>query len=122
MQDTGEIQGVSEADQGVSFTEMTNLQQRLATVILKDPAVDSLSSFIGVDGINTTLNSGRIQINLKPVEQRNGSASDIIRRLQPRARQDRGHHSVHAAGAGSDGGRHRQPHGISIQLGRSERQ
>jgi len=83
VQDTGEIQGVSEADQSVSFTEMTNLQQRLATVILKDPAVDSLSSFIGVDGTNTTLNSGRIQINLKPVEQRDGSASDIIRRLQP---------------------------------------
>jgi len=83
VQDTGEIQGVSEADQGVSFAEMTQLQQKLATVILKDPAVDSLSSFIGVDGTNTTLNSGRIQINLKPVEQRDGSASDIIRRLQP---------------------------------------
>ncbi len=83
VQDTGEIQGVSEADQGVSFAEMTQLQQKLATVILKDPAVDSLSSFIGVDGTNTTLNSGRVQINLKPVEQRNGSASDIIRRLQP---------------------------------------
>ena len=83
VQDTGEIQGVSEADQGVSFTEMTQLQQKLATVILKDPAVDSLSSFIGVDGTNTTLNSGRVQINLKPVEQRSGSASDIIRRLQP---------------------------------------
>ncbi len=52
-------------------------------MILKDPAVDSLSSFIGVDGTNTTLNSGRIQINLKPVDQRNGNASEIIRRLQP---------------------------------------
>jgi multidrug efflux pump len=83
VQDTGEIQGISEADQSVSFTEMTNLQQRLATVILKDPAVDSLSSFIGVDGTNTTLNSGRIQINLKPIEQRDGNASEIIRRLQP---------------------------------------
>ena len=83
VQDTGVIQGVSEADQGVSFTEMTQLQQRLATVILKDPAVDSLSSFIGVDGTNTTLNSGRVQINLKPIEKRSGNASDIIRRLQP---------------------------------------
>ena len=83
VQDTGEIQGVSEADQGVSFAEMTQLQQRLAGVILKDPAVDSLSSFIGVDGTNTTLNSGRIQINLKPIEQRDGNATDIIRRLQP---------------------------------------
>ena len=83
VQDTGVIQGVSEADQGVSFTEMTQLQRRLATVILKDPAVDSLSSFIGADGTNTTLNSGRVQINLKPIEQRSGNASDIIRRLQP---------------------------------------
>ena len=83
VQDTGEIQGVSEADQGVSFAEMTQLQQKLATVILKDPAVESLSSFIGVDGTNTTLNSGRVQITLKPIDQRNGSASDIIRRLQP---------------------------------------
>ena len=83
VQDTGLIQGVSEADQGVSFAAMTGLQERLARVILQDPAVDSLSSFIGVDGTNTTLNSGRIQINLKPIEQRDGSASDIIRRLQP---------------------------------------
>ena len=83
VQDTGQIQGVSEADQSVSFAEMTELQERLAREILKDPAVDSLSSFIGVDGTNTTLNSGRIQINLKPMEQRDGSASDIIRRLQP---------------------------------------
>jgi multidrug efflux pump len=82
VQDTGEIQGVSEADQGVSFPEMSGLQQQLADVILKDPAVDNLSSFIGVDGTNTTLNSGRIQINLKPIEERKISASDVIRRLQ----------------------------------------
>ena len=56
-------------------------------MILKDPAVESLSSFIGVDGTNTTINSGRIQINLKPLEERKISASDIIRRLQPEARQ-----------------------------------
>ncbi len=83
VQDTGQIQGVSEADQSVSFSEMSQLQQRIAAVILKDPAVESLSSFIGVDGSNTTLNAGRVQINLKPLEQRDGSASDIIRRLQP---------------------------------------
>jgi multidrug efflux pump len=83
VQDTGQIQGVSEADQSVSFSEMSRLQQRLATVILKDPAVESLSSFIGVDGTNTTLNAGRIQINLKPIEQRDANASDVIRRLQP---------------------------------------
>jgi len=83
VQDTGEIQGVSEADQSISFAEMSQLQQRLADVILKDPAVESLSSFIGVDGTNTTLNSGRVQINLKPLAQRDLSASDVIRRLSP---------------------------------------
>jgi multidrug efflux pump len=81
VQDTGEIQGVSEADQSVSFTEMARLQQQLAATILKDPAVESLSSFIGVDGTNTTLNSGRIQINLKPLKQRVGAPA-VIRRLQ----------------------------------------
>jgi multidrug efflux pump len=83
VQDTGVILGVSEGPQDVSFKAMAQRQQGLADVILKDPAVESLSSFIGVDGINTTLNSGRIQINLKPLEQRNISASDVIRRLQP---------------------------------------
>ena len=75
--------GISEAPQSISFTAMADRQQALARVILQDPAVESLSSFIGVDGINTTLNSGRIQINLKPIEVRRISASDIIRRLQP---------------------------------------
>jgi multidrug efflux pump len=83
IQDTGVIQGVSEAAQTVSFQEMAREQQELAHVILKDPAVESLSSFIGVDGINTTLNSGRILINLKPLDERKISASDVIRRLQP---------------------------------------
>jgi len=83
VQDTGEIQGVSEADQSVSFQRMAELQQKLAAVILKDPAVQSLSSFIGVDGVNTTLNSGRIQIILKPLSERKISASEVIRRLQP---------------------------------------
>jgi multidrug efflux pump len=83
VQDTGLIQAVSEADQSVSFTKMSELQQQLATVILKDPGVESLSSFIGVDNTNTTMNAGRIQINLKPKEQRTADASGIIRRLQP---------------------------------------
>ena len=83
VQDTGVILGVSEAPQSVSFASMAERQQRLADVILKDPAVDSLSSFIGVDGTNVTPNSGRIQINLKPIEERGISASDVIRRLQP---------------------------------------
>jgi multidrug efflux pump len=82
VQDTGEIQGVSEADQSVSFGEMSRLQQQLAAKILEDPAVENLSSFIGVDGTNTTVNSGRIQINLKPLAQRSDSASEVIRRLQ----------------------------------------
>jgi multidrug efflux pump len=83
VQDTGVIQGISQAAQNVSFAAMAGQQQQLAGVILRDPAVENLSSFIGVDGINTTLNSGRILINLKPIEQRKISASDVIRRLQP---------------------------------------
>ena len=83
IQDTGVIQGVSEAAQSVSFPEMSREQQQLTKVILQDPAVDNLSSFIGVDGTNTTLNSGRILINLKPIAVRKTSASDVIRRLQP---------------------------------------
>jgi multidrug efflux pump len=82
IQDTGVIQGVSEAAQSVSFSEMSRLQQSVVKVILQDPAVDSLSSFIGIDGTNTTMNSGRVQINLKPLAQRKINATDVIRRLQ----------------------------------------
>ncbi len=83
VQDTGVILGISEAPQSISFAAMAERQQALARVILQDPAVANLSSFIGIDGTNTTLNSGRVQINLKPIEVRRISASDIIRRLQP---------------------------------------
>jgi multidrug efflux pump len=83
VQDTGAIQGISEASQGASFTAMAEKQQALTRVILLDPAVESLSSFIGVDGTNATLNSGRILINLKPHHERKISASEVIRRLQP---------------------------------------
>jgi multidrug efflux pump len=83
VQDTGIIQGISEAQQSISFPAMAEKQQQLAHLILQDPAVESISSFIGVDGTNTTLNSGRIQINLKPLEVRGINASDVIRRLQP---------------------------------------
>jgi len=83
VQDTGAIQGISEAAQSVSFPAMAQRQQALARVILQDPAVESLSSFIGVDGTNTTLNSGRILINLKPLSDRDLSATEVIRRLQP---------------------------------------
>jgi multidrug efflux pump len=83
VQDTGVILGISDAPQTVSFTALAQRQQALTQVILKDPAVESLSSFIGIDGINTTPNSGRIQINLKSRSQRKDTASEIIRRLQP---------------------------------------
>ncbi|MGC1371912.1 MAG: efflux RND transporter permease subunit, partial [Candidatus Sulfotelmatobacter sp.] len=81
-QDTGVIQGISQAPQSISFDAMAKEQQALVSVILKDPAVQSLSSFIGADGTNTTLHRGRIQITLKPSEQRSLSAADVIRRLQ----------------------------------------
>ena len=81
-QDTGVIQGISQAPQSISFTAMAQRQQDLAKVILADPAVESLSSFIGADGTNTTLNSGRFSINLKPLDQRDRSAADVIRRLK----------------------------------------
>ena len=83
VQDTGAILGVSESEQSISFSAMATRQQALAEVILQDPDVESLSSFIGIDGTNTTVNSGRMQINLKPHEERKVNASDIIRRLQP---------------------------------------
>jgi multidrug efflux pump len=83
VQDTGVILGISEAPQTVSFTSMAERQQKLVDILLQDPAVDNISSFIGVDGTNTTLNSGRIQINLKPLDVRKISATDVIRRLQP---------------------------------------
>ncbi|MCC6610651.1 MAG: MdtB/MuxB family multidrug efflux RND transporter permease subunit [Burkholderiales bacterium] len=83
VQDTGVIQGISEAPQSVSFAAMAARQQALAKVVLADPAVESLSSFIGVDGQNATMNSGRMLINLKPLAERRISASEVIRRLQP---------------------------------------
>ena len=83
VQDTGVIQGISEAPQSISFRAMSERQQRLAEVILQDPAVASLSSYIGVDGDNPTLNSGRLLINLTPRAERDVSASQIIERLRP---------------------------------------
>ena len=82
VQDTGVVLGISEAPQTVSFASMAQRQQKLVDILLNDPAVDNISSFIGVDGTNTTLNSGRIQINLKPLEERKMSATDVIHRLQ----------------------------------------
>jgi multidrug efflux pump len=84
VQDTGVIQGVSEAPQNVSFPAMVRGQQALARIILQDPAVASLSSFVGIDGTNTTVNSGRILINLKPLDQRKVDISTVVNRLQPK--------------------------------------
>ena len=84
VQDTGVIQGISQAPQSISFAAMSERQQALSHVILQDPAVQSLSSYIGVDGDNATLNSGRLLINLKPHGQRDVTAGEVIRRLQPK--------------------------------------
>ena len=88
VQDTGVILGISDAPQNISFQAMSQRQQQLAQEILKDSDVASLSSFIGVDGTNPTLNTGRIQINLKPRDERKATATDIIRRLAPKLSQD----------------------------------
>ncbi len=90
IQDTGVIQGITQAPATTSFPAMVRKQQALAEVVLKDPAVESLSSFIGVDGINTTLNSGRILINLKPLEVRRISAPMVMNRLKPKLDQVEG--------------------------------
>ena len=82
LQDTGVIQAISEAPQSVSYAAMAERQQQLASAILKDPDVDSLSSFIGVDGTNTTLNSGRILINLKPHDQRKSDIATVMQRIK----------------------------------------
>jgi multidrug efflux pump len=84
IQDTGAIQGITEAPQTISFAAMAERQQALARVILQDPAVESLSSFIGVDGTNSTLNSGRMLINLKPLAKRSARAEEVIHNLQTR--------------------------------------
>jgi len=86
-QDTGVIQGITEASQSISFTEMAEQQKALNKVILQDPAVESISSFIGIDGTNTTLNSGRIQINLKDESERTDSAQQVIDRLKDKVAQ-----------------------------------
>ncbi len=90
VQDTGVIQGISQAPQTIGYQAMSEKQQELGKVILEDPAVESLSSFIGADGTNTTTNSGRMSINLKPLDQRKISASDLIRRLSSRVSQVQG--------------------------------
>jgi multidrug efflux pump len=91
VQDTGVIQGISQAPETISFPAMAEKQQELAKIILQDPAVESLSSFIGADGTNTTLNSGRFSINLKPLADRGHlSAANVIRRLQSKLQDVQG--------------------------------
>ncbi|TWR92043.1 MdtB/MuxB family multidrug efflux RND transporter permease subunit [Pseudomonas saxonica] len=90
VQDTGVIQGITEAPQSISFSAMSQRQQALAQLILQDPAVQSLSSYIGVDGDNATLNSGRMLINLKPHGDRSETASEVIARLQPQVDKQSG--------------------------------
>ena len=84
LQDTGVILGITEGPQAVSFGTMGERQQALARVILEEPFVESLSSFIGVDGTNSTLNSGRMYINLKPLGERMAGAGEVIRRIEAR--------------------------------------
>jgi multidrug efflux pump len=90
VQDTGVIQGISQASQTIGSKSMAEKQKEVANVVLQDPAVESLSSFIGADGTNTTLNSGRMSINLKPLEQRDLNASDVVRRLQSKLKDVQG--------------------------------
>src|SRR6266571_4434266 len=90
LQDTGVIQGISEAPQTVSFAAMAERQRTLAEAILQDPAVESVSSFIGVDGVNATLNNGRVFINLKPRSERGADVAEVMQRLQPRIAQVQG--------------------------------
>jgi multidrug efflux pump subunit AcrB len=116
VQDTGEIQGISEAAQTISYAAMAERQQALAAAILKDPDVQSLSSFIGVDGTNSTLNSGRFLINLKPHAQRRDGERDHppARAAKPRAWSAS---PLHAAAAGHH---HRfvgEPHPVSVRRG-----
>ncbi|WP_276972322.1 multidrug efflux RND transporter permease subunit [Tatumella ptyseos] len=86
-QDTGLIEGTTIASQDVSFQEMARRQQALAAIVLKNPSVESLSSTIGIDGTNTSLNSGRLQINLKPFSERSDSGDEIVKQLQQAAHQ-----------------------------------
>ena len=114
VQDTGVILGISEAPQTVSFTNMAERQQRLVDIVLQDPAVDNVSSFIGIDGTNTTLNSGRIQITLKPLDERKISATEVIRRLQPKVADVDGIQLFLQPLQDLTRGRPRQPHPVPV--------
>ena len=121
VQDTGVIQGISQAPATISSKAMAVKQQELAKVILEDPAVESLSSFIGADGTNTTTNSGRMSINLKPLDQRSLSASNVIRRLAAEIARGAGYRAVHGTCAGHQRGRPGEPHAVPVHARRFQR-
>ena len=114
VQDTGFIQGYTQAGPTVSFAEMSRRQEALASAIRSDPDVESLSSFIGVDGTNATLNGGRMLINLKAKGER-GDIAATMRRILDAVARGRRHHALSAAGAGSDDRFDGQPRRISIR-------
>ena len=114
VQDTGVIQGISQASPTISFDAMAAKQQELAKVVLEDPAVESLSSFIGADGTNTTTNAGRMSINLKPIADRDVSAADLIRRLKSKLDAGSGHPAFHGPRSEHFRRRSRQPHAVPV--------
>jgi multidrug efflux pump len=118
-QDTGIIQGITQAPESISLAAMAQKQSQLCAELLKDPAVKDLSSSIGSDGTNATLNSGRIQIDLKPFEERRETASAVIARLQKARRAGARNSFVSATGSGPHRGRSRQPGPVSIHARRS---
>ena len=120
VQDTGMIQGISVAAQTTSYDAMAQHQQELAAAILKDPDVVSVSSFIGVDGTNTTLNSGRFLINLKPKDDRTPERHRDRPPLAAGDRRGRRHVAVSATGAGPDDRRRDQPHAVPVRAGEPE--
>ncbi len=121
VQDTGMIQAISEASQSISYQAMATLQNELAETILKDPDVVSLSSFVGVDGTNQTLNTGRFLITLKPHDERRLTASAIIQRLQTEVSGSRRHRALHAAGPGPDHQFDDRQSALSFRAGRRQR-
>ena len=120
VQDTGLIQAISEASQSISYQAMAKLQNQLAEAVLKDPDVDNLSSFIGVDGTNQTLNTGRFLINLKPHDERSLVASADHPPPAERSVGRRRHRALHAAGAGPDDRRDDQPRALPFRARRRQ--
>jgi multidrug efflux pump subunit AcrB len=113
IQDNGIIQGTLQAPQSASFASMAQRQQQVSAAILKDPAVESLTSYVGVDGTNPALNSARLQINLKPLDERDDRVQTVISRLQKAVDGSR-RRALPAADPGSDHRYHRQPHPVSV--------